>query len=293
MKKILRLGVLASILALQSCEEKDVIIDMGASVFTDTTYVAAIETAQPRNILIEEFTGASCTNCPAGHDVVSSIISGNPGRIVALAYHTYNAGNIFKPVNKPNGEKSAFDFRDSAATNISSTIFGGVGSIPIAGIDRIPVGSTLQIGRNQWASTVSSRLPVASPVNMYIKSTYNSSTNIVSLNVKIAYTSIVSKKNALTIGVTESNIVDAQEFADSVDMKYVHNHLFRKCLTQYYGKAILDSLSTKQPGRVYEYNYQFSPSPSWKLENCSIVAFLSTNESTDKEILQAKEVKLK
>lgn len=293
MKKILRLGVLACILALQSCEEKDVVIDMGASVFKDTTYVAAIETAQPRNILIEEFTGASCTNCPAGHDVVNSIISGNPGRIVALAYHTYNAGNIFKPVNKTNGEKSAFDFRDSAATLISSSIFGGLTSIPTAGIDRIPVGSTLQIGRNQWSSTVSSRLSVTAPANMYIKSTYNSSSNVVNLNVKVAYTSTVSKKNALTIGVIENNIVDAQEFADHVDMNYVHKHIFRKCLTQYYGKAILDSLSTKQPGRVYEYNYQFSPSAAWKLENCSIVAFLSTNEATDKEVLQALEVKLK
>ncbi|MDI9318900.1 MAG: Omp28-related outer membrane protein [Phycisphaerales bacterium] len=292
MKKILRLGVLASILALQSCEEKDVVID-GFKNYVDTTYVTTPEVAQARNVLIEEFTGASCTNCPAGHDVVSSIISSNPGKIVAVAYHTFNAGEIFKPVNKPNGEKSAFDFRDSAATLMSSSIFGGLTSIPTAGIDRIPVGSTLQIGRNQWSSTVSSRLSVAAPANMYIKSTYNSSTNLVSLNVKIAYTSAVAKKNALTLGVIESNIIDAQEYTDSVDMHYVHNHIFRKCLTPYYGNAILDNISTKQPGRVYEYNYQFTPSSTWKLENCSIVGFLSTNESSDKEVLQAIEVKLK
>jgi hypothetical protein len=293
MKKIMNFAVFAALVALQSCEEKGVVIDFGSKEgVTDTTYISAVPVAQSRNVLIEEFTGASCTNCPAGHDAVAAILSSNPNRVVAIAYHTFNPGTIFKPVNKP-GEVSRYDFRDTQATLISSTIFGGVSSIPTAGIDRVPVSGGLQVGRNQWASQTNSRLLVAPPANIEMTSAYKGDQNLVVLKVKVTYTQAVTKKNALTLGILESNIVDAQEFADSVDMNYVHNHIFRKCLTPYYGSSVLDSLATKNAGRVYEYNYVFTPSSKWNLDNCTIVAILSNNEATDKEVLQSKEVKLK
>lgn len=293
MKKFLNSGILVLLVVLQSCEEKGVLIDFGSKkdIF-DTTYIAAIETPQGRNVLIEEFTGASCTNCPAGHATVASLVSANPDRVIALAYHTFFGGSIFKPVNK-DGVKSLYDFRDSAATNIGTTIFGGVSSIPVAGVDRIKVGSSLLLGRTDWASETNKRLSAASPVNLYLSSSFDNSANKVTLKVKVAYTASVSTKNTLTLGVVESNITDAQEYPDRIDTFYVHNHIFRQCLTPYYGNTILDSITVKQPGRVYEYNYSFTPAASWKLENCQIVAILSNNESDNKEVLQAKEVKLK
>ena len=280
-------------LILQSCEEKDVLINFGdkRDVY-DTTYTATVETPQNRNVLIEEFTGASCTNCPAGHDVVKSIIAANPDRIVAIAYHTFNGGTIFKPVNKPD-KKSLYDFRDSAATSIGTVIFGGLGSIPIAGIDRIAVGGSRLFNRSQWSSETNTRLTVAAPVNMTLTSSYDATDNKVRIKVKVAYTKAVTTKNAITIGVLESKIKDAQEFSDRIEMDYEHNHVFRKCLTPFNGNTVLDSLATKQAGRVYEYNYSFVPDVKWTLDNCYIIAFLSNNESDNKEILQAKEVKLK
>jgi hypothetical protein len=293
MKKIINFSAIMALLALQSCEEKGVVIDFGLKEgVKDTTYVSTVPSAQSRNVLIEEFTGASCTNCPAGHDAVTSLINSNPGRIVAIAYHTFNPGGVFKPVNDPGG-KSLYDFRDTAATDISTNIFGGISSIPNAGIDRVPVSGSLQIGRAQWASQTNTRLTVASPANIDLTSNYSADQNLVNLKVKISYTQAVSKKNALTIGVLEDNIVDAQLFVDSVDMNYVHNHIFRKCLTPYYGYTVLDSIATKTPGRVYEFNYVFKPKDNWKLENCKIVAILSNNEASDKEVLQAQTVNLK
>ncbi|MFA6151743.1 MAG: Omp28-related outer membrane protein [Chitinophagaceae bacterium] len=294
MKKLLNLGALCLLAVLQSCEEKGVLIDFSdKNNFVDTTYTAAVETPQNRNVLVEEFTGASCTNCPDGHATVASLIATNGERVVAVAYHTFNGGAIFKPVKELSGHNSAYDFRDSAATNIGDVIFGGVTSIPKAGIDRVTVGSSKLIDRNVWASEVNKRLAIASPVNLYVTSSYNSTDDLVSINVKAAYTKSVSGKNILTLGVIESDIIDAQKYPDSVDMHYNHTHVFRKCLTPFYGKAVLDSVTTKQAGTVYEYNYSFKPAPAWKLENCKIVAFISNNEADNKEILQAKEVKVK
>ncbi|HTN18288.1 MAG TPA: Omp28-related outer membrane protein [Chitinophagaceae bacterium] len=294
MKKTGLLGIAIGMFFLQSCEEKGVLIDFGKKEFVDTTYTAAVETPQPRNVFIEEFTGASCVNCPEGHRTIAALIKDNPDRIVSTAYHTFNAGSVFKPVHKAEGS-SKYDFRDSAATQISSAIYISVSAIPAAGVDRTPLNgtSTLLIGQAQWTNQTTNRLAVPSDANLYLTSSYDGDANLVKINVKIAYTKNISTKNVLTLGVTESKIIDAQEFSTYIDLNYEHNHVFRKCLTLPIGNAILDAYPTKEAGRVYEYNYSFTPSGAWNLENCYIIAALSNNESGNKSVLQAAEVKLK
>lgn len=293
MKKIVYLSLAAAICFLQSCKEKDVLINFGLKEgVTDTTYVGATETPQSRRVLIEEFTGASCTNCPAGHDVVKSLIAANPERIVALAYHTNDAGAIYEPVDKK-GVKSLYDFRTEEATNIGKVIYEGLQSIPSAGIDRTKIGTSLLISRPQWANETNKRLLVASPVNMYLTSTYKADEKKVSVRVKIVYTSDVSTKNSINLGLVESKIIDAQEFSDRIEVNYEHNHVFRKSFTPYNGYPVLDSVATKKAGRVYEYNYVFTPDEKWNLDNCYLIAYLNNSETGNKEVLQAIEVKLK
>jgi hypothetical protein len=291
MKKIFAFSA-SCIFLLASCTEKDVLIDFGLKEgVTDTTYIAAPETPQTRNVLIEEFTGASCTNCPAGHDVVKNLIAANPNRIVALAYHTLDGGGIFQPIDKK-GVKSLYDFRTDEATQIGKNIYEGLQSIPTAGIDRAQVGTSLLISRPQWANETNKRLLVAPMANMYLSSTYSAADKKVKVSVKVVYTSDVSTKNAINLGVVESKIIDAQEFSDRIEVNYEHNHVFRKGLTPYNGYSVLDSIATKKAGRVYEFNYVFTPDEKWNLDNCYVIAYIN-NTTGNKEILQAKEVKLK
>lgn len=293
MKKLSFSHLILIIFLFPSCTEKGVNIDLKpVQISIDTTYISTIETPQERNVLIEEFTGASCVNCPQGHETVAALINKYQDRVVAAAYHTFNGGSVFKPVNHADA-KSKFDFRDSSATNIGSIIFGGVNSIPTAGVDRMPVSNSLQISRTLWPLQVENRLKIPTPVNLYMTSSYDSKDNIVSLKIKVAYTKVIKSKNIITIGITESGIIDAQMYPDRIDTAYVHNHIFRGCLTPFYGKSILDSLTSKEAGRVYEYSYNFSPAAHWKIENCKVIAVISNNEPENKEVLQSKEIKLK
>jgi hypothetical protein len=128
--------------------------------------------------------------------------------------------------------------------------------------------------------------------NMYLTSTYSAADKKVKVSVKVVYTSDVSTKNAINLGVVESKIIDAQEFSDRIEVNYEHNHVFRKGLTPYNGYPVLDSIATKKAGRVYEFNYTFTPDEKWNLDNCYVIAYVN-NTTGNKEILQAKEVKLK
>ncbi|GAA4455825.1 Omp28-related outer membrane protein [Rurimicrobium arvi] len=256
----------------------------------DTTYVSAPESQQSRNVFFEQFSGASCINCPDANTLASSLKSTWGDRLVLVNYHTYNAGAIFAPVSGV----SKYDFRDSLATQISSYLFGGLYAIPAASIDRVAVGGNMQISQDNWTSQTGSRIATVAPVNLTLNATYSASENTVTVKVHIAYTQTVSADNILTIGVIESGIVDAQAATAGVVPDYVHDYVFRKSLLpSATGLAILNKLNTKESGRVYECAFRFKPSGAWNLDKCRIVAAVSNNSSAGKAVLQAQSVPLK
>jgi hypothetical protein len=67
----------------------------------------------------------------------------------------------------------------------------------------------------------------------------------------------------------------------------------RDILTQTYGSPVLDSFAQKDAGRVYERTFKYTIGNAWKPENCKVIAFISNNETNDKEVAQAVETKLK
>lgn len=293
MKKFVWGAAALGLMIFQSCDEKGVPINFGAERIgsLDTSYTAEVETPQARVVLIEEFTGASCTNCPDGHTRLAKIMSDNKDRVLGVAYHT-DGGALFEPV-KADGVTSKYDFRNTEATNVALYIYGGVSAIPVGGVDRIVVSDTRKLGRDIWGKEATNRMAIPTPVNLHLSSEYDATKDEVTISVKVAYTGTVTTKNALTISVLESNIIDAQLYPDHADPNYVHNHVLRKFLTAYSGKPVLDSLSTKSAGRVLEYSFVFKPEAAWNLDNCDILAFVSNADAEDKLVLQSAEVPLK
>ena len=53
---------------------------------------------QNRNVLIEEFTGRKCINCPSGHIQAKAIEEAYPGRVWAINLH----GGYYSSLDYPN-----------------------------------------------------------------------------------------------------------------------------------------------------------------------------------------------
>ena len=287
MKRILFLFTL-SCTGLSACMEKGPIIDFGTGVkSTDTTYVSAAESPQPRNILIEEFTGVSCPPCPQGHSALKNIIAKYPDRIVVIGNHIFGFAQA-----KPISGLSKQDFRTQDATDIS-TLMGSVSYMPAAVIDRISDGSGYIQPRANWVSAVDTRINQVAPVNISITKTWNDQQRTVQARIKLAYTQAVSKKHNMTIAVIENEIVDAQETSTGIDSFYTHNEVLRDIVTLPTGVSVLDSIATKQPGRVFERSISINLDAKWNADKCRIVVFVHNNDGADKTVLQAAEVAVK
>ncbi len=290
MNKILLLAGVLIVLSFASCKEKGAVINVSGTKPVDTTYVANIEPAQPKMVLIEEFTGAACPPCPKGHAIIygnGGIKDQHPDQVAVIAYHVNNL-----PQTEPIHGHSKFDFRTQDATDVATTVLG-ITQIPLGGIDRTINKGTHFYDRDEWSQAVNVDILEKPAANVYITSSYNAATRNATVKVKIAYTQKVSKKQNITLALIENDIIDAQKQDIDIIDNYTHKSVLRDIITLYYGEPVLDNLPVKEPGRVYERSFTFNVNPAWNADNCQLVAFVHNNEGDDKYVVQAADVNLK
>ncbi len=294
----------AGILLLVGCKENDPAIDFGHAA-ADSTYLltgAALSglTTDPHQVLVEEFTGQSCANCPAGHADLEAYAAAHPGTLNYIGLYELHGGSLTQPV-----PGSANDFEDTLAYNIGVHISGTlVGNFPTAFIDCVPDPSDgILVSRSEWDGDITARRAISDSVNLNVSSTYTGS--VASIAVTITYTLPMSSKQLVSVMLVEDSIIDRQ--ADNstgrslTDTNYVFTNVLRDKISAQFGDPVLDTIPLKVPGRVLRKVYTYTlptvlsgnhPTPI-NPAHCRVVAFVSLNGAGgDFEILQSAQAPL-
>ncbi|MBK7148611.1 MAG: Omp28-related outer membrane protein [Bacteroidetes bacterium] len=285
MKQLFFLTLLLS-LGISSCREvgPDINLKNNENAIEDTTYVESpVQSPEARNVLIEEFTGVRCPNCPQGHVIIANIKAANPGRINSLSLHPINSLGAPYPF-------SPLDFRSQDAQDLFDYL-GQIGLEPAAGINRklFAGESKILLDKSKWNAKVNDELSVAVPVNIVLESSYDSVLREVTIVTELHYTQASSEQHKLTIALTESNLVTPQLDGATIDTFYVHKDITRAFVTAKTGDLLS---ATIEPGRVIRKVFKKSLDAGWKPEDMYVIAYVH-EFANSKQVLQSKEVELK
>ena len=110
-----------------------------------------------RIVLLEEFTGKGCTNCPKGSREIENLLTRFPDNLVVVSLH---AGFFANPQIFHIGQ---YDFR-TAEGEILYDYLGPNFGYPAGVIDRTPVNNEMQLSANAWASAISNDIQEAPAV---------------------------------------------------------------------------------------------------------------------------------
>ena len=285
------------------CKEVSPVIRFGSEQVTDTTYlINPVPAAQPHNVLVEEFTGESCSNCPAGRAILDKAISSNPAGSINVISLYQNIEGECRPPDTAN-----YDLRtDDASTIANSIIYNNIedvnfGALPGAGIDRVPLsaGTGAWLSKTDWAGQISSRLASPDSINLSVYSTCKN--GIATITVGITYTQAMSTLQNLSIAVVEDSIIDFQEVSfGAVDHFYVFNDVLVGMVTPAgTGDPILGTMAVKEAGRFAQRVYSYTIPVSHKKglvnpSHCRVVAFVHRPQSAspDFQIYQSQQTKL-
>ena len=231
-----------------------------------------------RKVLLLEFTGYRCVNCPSAAEVAHSLIEAIPENIVVVAMHPEGHG-FTTPENKVNALSSpeAMEYLSLYGGSISTGF--PIGVVNIGVVNGRKFEGQYFLDKYSWMAQVADERMKAPDYLLNLTYTNEGTHKVVT---KIIPNNIVVDYNvSLQMWLLESNIVAPQA---SKGDKYVHNHVFRKALNSLMGDE-LGNISAEK-----EMVYTFDVDSRYVLENCSVVAVLINTETN--EVVQAEEVAL-
>lgn len=276
--KLLLIGFLC-LAALMGCEEipPKITLNQGGGGGGNTP----VEDQQ-RQVLIEEFTGVRCVNCPAGTEAIQVLLNTYGEQLVPVSIH---AGFFAPPYNN-----SLYDFRTTEGNNILSYVGEPLG-FPTAVVNRklFAGEQDLQLGQGQWPGFIFDEVAIEPLVKIAINPDYNSATRKLEVNIKLFVQENISDTDVrLTVLITEDDIVDVQLTPDGIKTDYHHKHVLRGTITNYDGAPLNGPLNADQE---LTRNYSFTLPDAWVADNCHLVAFVHYGGSS-KEVLQAHSVEV-
>lgn len=279
LKKYFSLTVLALFILLSfSCDEVAPVLNPGGDGPGEEVPVED----QMRQVLIEEFTGVRCVNCPAGSEAIDVLLNTYGQRLVAVSIH---AGFFAVPYSESDSE-----LETSAGSSILSLLGEPLG-FPTAVVNRkhFDGEENRQIGQSSWPGYIAQELAGDPEVKIDIVPNYNEATRELAVDVDLyVEEDIAADDIRLTVFITESNIVDPQlkPGSSTPDYNYVHKHALRDVITAFDGNILSETFTA---GAVVSRSYTSTLPTLWNANECHIVAFVHQGGST-LDVIQAHQV---
>ena len=237
-------------------------------VASDDRFIELPAVEAERVVLIEDFTGQNCTNCPEAHETIEGLEDQYGDNVVAVSIH---AGPLSISDALPVG--LATEEGNYYATQ--------------AGVEMYPTGRVNMLGNpttpDEWPAKVYDEIQKPTPYKIDLDAVEDGG----NITVKSSIYAGESAEMFYQLWIVENAIVAPQKYIDGdkktqTNPKYVHNNVFRAAMNGLEGEAI--SLGSHE---AQELECTYPCQEKWNKANLAVVAFLYTKKDG---VLQAARV---
>ena len=275
----LSLVIIAGMISIiSSCDIVNPPYEQTGSTVDTTTY--------KRKILVEDYTGHYCPNCPNAAVALKQLEQDYPDRIVGVASHVsnfaYPGPGIFN-----------FDFRTTCGNDWDAQFGVSLQGLPKGMVNRVGYPTSNHVMEYTiWDDTVASLINLPADASLEISNVYNSSSNTVETTISSKFVNALSGNYFLSVVYTEDSIIQPQSLPSGspqpVDTFYVHMHALRGDINGSWGEKIAtDPAENFTVSKTYTKQLVSGAVP----EHCKVVAFIY-KEGTY-EVIQAEEKHVK
>lgn len=248
-----------------------------------------------RKILVEEYTGHRCLNCPHAAEAIHTAQEYHPNQIIVLAIHPTNAGaNNTGPTTT---DGFIYDFRNTVGDKYF-TDFKIPFAIPQIVVNRKINSSTGLYVVDSYQNVKTNNIDTLNfkmdpLVYIKISNTYDLSTKQLQANITTMCRHTLAGNYKLVVLLTQDSIIAPQKKDALVIKEYNHKHVLRACIDGSDGSG--NAMASIIKGANYSFNYNYPIPDMYKNipvdpQHCNVLAFIY-NEAT-KEVIQVQEGKI-
>lgn len=235
----------------------------------DDRYVKMDYFEPARNVLIEDFTGQRCVNCPTVHDDIDKLHELYGDAVIPVAIHG----------GAPSFEYKTNNTRYIGLADSEGAYYGDKltkkDERPVIVIDR---GSTEHSPtEGEWLSAVRNALSRLSDYEISIDARMSDDDSTIEITTEVENNGALASADArLQVWILEDNIVAIQSMPDgSSNNEYVHNHVFRAAANGLDGEEISIAADSRQTFTCSTPRVA-GERENWNPDNLSVVAFVYT-----------------
>jgi hypothetical protein len=279
MKKWIGLAVVIAVL-IQAC-------DKVYPPYMETNNTPTPTDSVVQKVIIEEFTGHLCPNCPEGSEVAHQLEHLYPGRVFIISIHAGYFANLQSP-------NYLTDYR-CATGNELYNVFQPQ-SYPIAMINRISRNGSMLVNKDGWAPLVDSLIHTTPTIKIRSTKQFNPSTSTLQASLDFIFLQNTNKKIMWCAYITEDSLVSYQKNNNSAigptpDIpNFPHNDVLRGSINGTWGDTLIST--PVMAGDTIKKSFQYSfGAVSWNLNQTHIIVFVYDLDT--KQILQAEKFSVK
>lgn len=243
----------------------------------------AANTNTLKNVLIEDYTGHRCFNCPNAAVILHNLEQANSGRVFGAAVHTSAVGmSSFQETDVDYPTVLYNDYAFQIGTHFGSqpgTTFIGN---PHGTVNRHLNGTDNTAPPGSWSGLATSEMAAPLKVNLQSVANYFASTRGLFLHVEVDKIDAGLTSNlSLVVYVLEDSIVGPQLMPDlTKNDNYVHRDVLRECIGgNIFGRAILEK--DKLPSGKYQLNYSYKVPAQYNVDNLHLLIYVINNDTQE------------
>lgn len=242
-------------------------------------YIKEVEVTGNRVVLLEDYTGVKCVNCPAAAATAHELLEKYPNNLVVLSVH---AGSNAQPPSPTEP-----DFRTEAGTTWYNSFH--FASNPIGTVDRTQESNSYGYNDGAWGARVQKEINEGQSAALLVTPEYNDTTRKLDVNINSMFLKETEGDFYIFAGIMEDSIQAWQIEPAGPNFHYWHRHMFRAPLNGTWGQPLFKGYT--EVDQSFDTYLSVTLDTMYRAEQCYIVSYIYDNN--DKHILQADQTKIK
>lgn len=213
-----------------------------------------------RAILIEDFTGQRCVNCPTGTEIINGIVDTyGEDNVIAVGIHS-------GPLGFAGNSKTPGLMTDTGNEYYTRWDKENKMGQPWVVFNR---KTSPDSHYNNWAAMVGTIISEKANLSVKIDNAYDAAKRTLTTTVG-AFGTNGTVNGKLQVWIVEDGIKALQMMPDGKPNKeYMHNHVFRASVNGTWGEDV-----TVKEGETTTKQYQYVLPEAWNADNIAVVAFV-------------------
>lgn len=233
-----------------------------------------------RVVLLEDYTGVRCVNCPGAHEIAEELLTRFPNNLVMMSIH---AGDQANPqTNWPNFTTEAgntwyyntfnFDHNPVGTVNRTRNVNGGYG-----------------FEDGAWGTKVAEEVAKEQEASLSIATTFNETSRELSVTLNTCFLKEIEGDFYIFAGLLEDSIQGRQLTPSGLNQNYWHRNVFRTPINGTWGQSLFNGLT--EINQEFVTNLSIAVDTNYREDRCYVISYIYDNG--DKHVIQACKAKIK